>query len=75
MNSIPLSVAIITKNEEKNLSRCLESVCSQTIIVIVDSGSTDGTEQIARQFQCKMVYRKLERLRSPEEQRLDEMRA
>lgn len=50
---IPLSVAIITKNEEKNLSRCLESVSFADDIVIVDSGSTDRTEQIARQFNAR----------------------
>lgn len=53
MSSIPLSVAIITKNEEKNLSRCLESVCFADDLVIVDSGSTDGTERIARQFHAR----------------------
>lgn len=46
---IPLSVAIITLNEEKNLERCLHSLGSiASEIVVVDSGSTDGTAGIAR---------------------------
>lgn len=47
---LPLSVAIITMNEEANLPRCLESVRSLAAeIVVVDSGSTDRTAEIARQ--------------------------
>ena len=45
-----LSVALITKNEEANLARTLESVRWANEIVIVDCGSTDRTEEIARQF-------------------------
>jgi glycosyltransferase involved in cell wall biosynthesis len=46
---LPLSVAIITLNEEKNLPRCLESVREMASeIVVVDSGSTDRTAEIAR---------------------------
>lgn len=48
---LPLSVAIITLNEEHNLPRCLESVRGLgEEIVIVDSGSTDRTAEIAREF-------------------------
>lgn len=48
---LPLSVAIITKNEEANLARCLESVSGLAQeTVILDSGSTDGTEAIARRY-------------------------
>jgi glycosyltransferase involved in cell wall biosynthesis len=53
MNKIPLSVAIITKNEENNLPRCLDSVTFADDIVVVDSGSTDRTEQIAAQFNAR----------------------
>jgi glycosyltransferase involved in cell wall biosynthesis len=45
-----LSVAIITKNEEANLARTLESVRWAGEIVIVDDGSTDRTGEIAREF-------------------------
>lgn len=50
-----LSVAVITKNEEANLRRTLESVRWAGEIVIVDSGSTDRTEEIAREFGAKFL--------------------
>ena len=43
-----LSVAIITKNEEANLARTLASVGFADQIVVLDSGSTDRTMEIAR---------------------------
>ncbi|MGC2401353.1 MAG: glycosyltransferase family 2 protein, partial [Acidobacteriaceae bacterium] len=45
-----LSVAIITRNEEANLERTLLSVSWADEIVVVDSGSNDRTEEIARRF-------------------------
>ena len=45
-----LSVAIITLNEEENLARTLASVQWAEDIVVVDSGSTDRTLEIARSF-------------------------
>jgi glycosyltransferase involved in cell wall biosynthesis len=53
MEKIPLSVAIITKNEARNLPDCLRSVSFAQQIVIVDSGSTDDTRAIAESFQCE----------------------
>jgi glycosyltransferase involved in cell wall biosynthesis len=50
---LTLSVAIITKNEEANLARTLASVRWADEIVIVDSGSTDRTAEIAREFGAK----------------------
>jgi len=47
---IPLSVVIITLNEEKRLANCLRSLPKGSEVVILDSGSTDRTEQIAREF-------------------------
>lgn len=51
-----LSVTIITYNEEKNIERCLKSV--QDIadeIVVVDSFSTDKTEEICNKYNVKFV--------------------
>lgn len=47
---VPLAVAIITKNEEDNLPDCLASVSFAAQVVVVDSGSSDGTVAIASQF-------------------------
>jgi glycosyltransferase involved in cell wall biosynthesis len=42
-----LSVVIITFNEEKNIARCLDSVKEMADdVVVVDSFSTDKTEEI-----------------------------
>jgi glycosyltransferase involved in cell wall biosynthesis len=48
-----LSVAIITHNEEANLERSLGSVAWADEIVVVDSGSNDRTEEIARSFRSR----------------------
>jgi glycosyltransferase involved in cell wall biosynthesis len=45
-----LSIILITKNEEHDLADCLKSVNWADEIIICDSGSTDGTLDIARQF-------------------------
>jgi len=44
----PVSIVILTKNEEHNLPECLASVASADDVVILDSGSTDRTAEIAR---------------------------
>jgi glycosyltransferase involved in cell wall biosynthesis len=48
-----LSVAIITRNEEANLERTLGSVAWADEIVVLDSGSNDRTEEIARSFRSR----------------------
>lgn len=48
-----LSVVVITKNEAKNIERCLRSVVWADEIVVLDSGSTDATEALCRQFSCR----------------------
>jgi glycosyltransferase involved in cell wall biosynthesis len=56
LGSMPntLSVAIITLNEAANLERTLASVRWASEIVVVDSGSTDTTLEIARQFSARI---------------------
>ncbi len=46
----PISVAIITLNEERNIRACLESVKWADEIVVCDSGSTDRTLAIAAEY-------------------------
>ncbi len=50
-----LSIVIITKNEEKNIERCLKSVQWADEIVVVDNGSTDRTPGICRQYATKVI--------------------
>ena len=56
---VTLSVVIITHNEEANFTRTLESVQSLVSggkgeIIVVDSGSTDRTVEIAKSFGAKI---------------------
>lgn len=51
-----LSVAIITLNEEENLARTLASVKFADEIIVVDSGSTDRTIEIARDFDARIFH-------------------
>lgn len=53
---ISISLCMIVKNEEKVLARCLDSLRGlMDEIIIVDTGSTDNTKEIARQY-TELVY-------------------
>ena len=51
----PISVLIPVKNEAANLGPCLASVAFCDELVVVDSGSVDGTREIARQAGARLV--------------------
>lgn len=51
---VSLSVIIIVKNEAQDLPACLASVAWADDIVVVDSGSTDDTVEIARSFGARV---------------------
>src|SRR6185369_15675039 len=51
----PLSVAIITLNAVSQLEACLESVRFAEEIVVVDSGSSDGTQALAEQYGARVI--------------------
>ena len=44
---VPVSILVPIRNEAANLPRCLDSVSWADEIFVVDSGSTDGSQQIA----------------------------
>lgn len=52
-----ISAVIITRNEEENIAACLDSVAWVDEIVIVDSGSTDRTEEICRRYTDRFYFR------------------
>ncbi len=48
---IPISVCIITKNEAEHLDKCLQSLSPYPFeIVVVDTGSTDNSKEVARKY-------------------------
>ena len=62
-----VSLVITTKNEEKNIGNCLESIRWQTYpqnlleVIVVDNGSTDQTKQISRKYTAKVFDKGPER--------------
>lgn len=61
MPTVPLSVVIITFNEEANIARCLEAVRGVADeVVVVDSFSTDRTVEICRQLGARVVQHPFE---------------
>ena len=53
---ITISLCMIVKNEEKVLSRCLDSVKEIVDeIIIIDTGSTDKTKEIAKKYTNKVL--------------------
>jgi glycosyltransferase involved in cell wall biosynthesis len=51
-----VSVVVISRNEEAYIGRCLKSVSWADEIIVVDSGSTDRTVEIARQCGARVLY-------------------
>ena len=54
---IRISLCMIVKNEEKILKRCLDSVADlMDELIIVDTGSTDATKEIAASYPGAKIY-------------------
>jgi glycosyltransferase involved in cell wall biosynthesis len=51
----PISILIPAKNERVNIRACLESCRFAAEVVVVDSGSTDGTREIATELGARVV--------------------
>jgi glycosyltransferase involved in cell wall biosynthesis len=55
--TVPVSVTVITRDEERNLARCLDSVRFADDVVVLDSGSTDRTREIAARHGARVLTR------------------
>jgi len=55
LESVPVTVVVLTRDEEPNIQRCLSSVAWANQAVVVDSGSTDETVPIARSLGAEVV--------------------
>jgi glycosyltransferase involved in cell wall biosynthesis len=54
---VPITVVVLTYNEEPNLEPCLNSLCAWAReVYIVDSGSTDHTSEIAARYGATLVH-------------------
>ena len=61
MSLIPLSVVVITKNEENNIAECLSSVRGWADeILVVDDESRDRTAEIAQEFTNRVFHRRMD---------------
>ena len=52
---LPITVVIVTKNEEANISRCLNSCAAFDQILVVDSNSTDKTPAIVENTTATLI--------------------
>ena len=54
---IPVSVLVLTRNEELNLEACLSCLTSFDEVIVLDSMSTDHTVEIAKKFGATVIQR------------------
>lgn len=52
---IPLTVVVLTKNEEVAIRRCLESVSEIDQVIVIDSNSTDQTVRVAQEMGASVI--------------------
>ncbi|MBD3426355.1 MAG: glycosyltransferase [Candidatus Omnitrophica bacterium] len=60
MGKVPVSVVVITKNEQDNIDECLKSVKWAAEVIVVDDQSSDSTRDIAAEYTDKVFVRKME---------------
>ena len=54
-----ISVLILAKNEEKNISDCIKSCSFAGEVLVIDDGSTDNTRQIAESLGARVIHRNM----------------
>jgi len=58
-NKLPISCFIIAQDEADRIANTIESVIDIVDeVIVIDSGSTDGTQDLARQLGCKVFFNK-----------------
>jgi glycosyltransferase involved in cell wall biosynthesis len=71
MSKFPVSLVIITLNEAKGIARAIESASFCSDIVVLDSGSTDDTCQIAQGLGARVSIEKWRGFRDQKQQATD----
>jgi len=61
MEKIPLSMVVITKNEEDNIEKCLESAYGWADeLLVVDDESTDKTVELTKKYTDRILHRRMD---------------
>ncbi|MFH1412007.1 MAG: glycosyltransferase family 2 protein [Candidatus Omnitrophota bacterium] len=60
MTKVPVTVVVITKNEQDNIAQCLETAAWADELIVVDDESTDSTREISKKYTDKIFVRKME---------------
>lgn len=55
MNTESTGIVIIGRNEGERLRKCLRSIAGRYVVVYVDSGSTDGSQALAKEFGATVI--------------------
>ncbi len=58
--TLPVSVLVLTRNEEENLAACLETVSWCDDVHVLDSGSTDNTAPLAKGLGAQVTFREFD---------------
>jgi glycosyltransferase involved in cell wall biosynthesis len=61
-----ISIALIVRNEEENMEKCLKSICWSNDIVVIDQSSTDRTRDICEKYTKKVFITKPKGICNPD---------
>jgi len=57
VSKLKISIVVLTYNEAINIERCLKSVSWSDDVLVIDSGSTDGTCEMAIKLGARVIFR------------------